>query len=127
MIFTCKQLKPSLLVLFLLFVYTINASCISLTKSFKEKPPLIIEMSTDEHLGKFTEYGISKAMVNLVYSYLDIVSQLTLSRTSRSFYCLFNYQLDWVKFYCYITVYCRLNSGGKKSINNYCGRFYRYH
>jgi len=101
--------------LLFLFVCTLNASCISLTKSLKEKPPLIIEMNTDEHLGTFSEYGISKDMVNVVFSHLDIVSAFTLTMTNRSFYCLLNSQLDWVKFYYYTTVCCTMNSGGKKT------------
>jgi len=115
MIFTSKQIKTQiLLVLVLLLVVTINSSCISLTKSLKEKSPLIIEMDTDKHLGKFTEYGISKNMVSTVNSYLDIVSQFMLSITNRSFYCSFNYQLDWIKFYYYTQICCKMNSGGKK-------------
>jgi len=112
--FTSKQFNTQLLVLFLLFLYTINGSCITLTKAVKEKPPLIIEMITDEHLGKFSEHGISKDMVSVVYSYLDIVSAFNLSITNRSFYCLFHDQLDWVKFYYYTTVCSKMNSGGKK-------------
>lgn len=115
MIFTSKQIKTQiLLVLVLLLVVTINSSCISLTKSLKEKSPLIIEMDTDKHLGKFTEYGISKNMVSVVYFNLDIVSAFSLSMTNRSFYCLFNEQLDWVKFYYYTNICCRLKSDGKK-------------
>jgi len=108
-------MTAQLLVVFVLLLVTINSSCISLTKAVKEKPPLIIEMNTDEYLGKFTDYGISKNMVSFVYSYLDIVSVFTLSITNRSFYCLFNHQLDWVKFHYYLTTYCKMNSGGKKS------------
>jgi len=113
MISTAQQIKTLLLVFFS-FVCTIDASCISLTKSLKEKPPLIIEMHTDEHLGIFTEYGISKNIVSAVYSYLDIVSAFTVLLTNRSFYCLFHTQLDWVKFYYYTNICCKRNSGGKK-------------
>jgi len=115
MSFTSKQIKAQCLVLYLLFVYTINSSCISLTKSFKKNPPLVIEINTAEHLGKFTECGISKGMVNIVYSYLDIISEFLLSITNRSFYCLFNHQLDWIKFYYYTTVDCRQTKSSRHS------------
>jgi len=114
MISTSKQTKTHLLVFFLLFSCTINASCISVKKLFKEKP-LIIKMNTDEHFGKFTEHGISKHMISVVYSHLDIYSEFMLSITNRSFYCFFNYQLDWVKYYYYTTIYCKKQFGGKKS------------
>jgi len=71
-------------------------------------------MHTDEHLGTFTEYGISKNVVSMMSSYLDITSAFVLSITNRSFYCSFNNQLDWIKYYYYTTVCCRRNSGRKK-------------